>query len=517
MRRWQLILAIVGVWLLSTGAYFIHQSSLPRMDVILTAGDCRTPTTILDPPPGVQPLGAVVMVHGLAANRRTMEYLGMDFAGHGFRAYLIDLPGHGDSRQAFSFARAEKCTEAVVSSLLATKQIDPWKTVLLGHSMGGAIVIRIADRDPVAATIALAPAPMNTPTRMPANLLVFSGQYDFWVLKREAQALAAAAGGERIATNDFIQQRAFQLIEVPRASHTTPLVDHNVAHQAEEWAARALFPAIDPKTLALNLDLATYDTYNRGRKRLAGAFMGLFGLILLFPACCAALTAKARAIGPEPSAARPSRSLAWAEVAVCGLAAVLMLKVYLPLRFLRLYSGDYLASIMLLAGAMLLLLNWKYAKDELRSNEGKQIVVAIILGFVSFLACSAWLNWQIADLWLNSPRWLRFLALLPVTWLFSFAEEVALGPVDFGRRRTLRFFVSLLMRFELWLACVFAYFALFSGQALIVILVISFAAFSVLQRLATDALRLRTGSATAAASFGAILAAWLIAAVFPLT
>jgi alpha-beta hydrolase superfamily lysophospholipase len=194
MRRWQLILAVVGVWLLSTGAYFIHQSSLPKMDVLLAAGDCRTPTTILEPPPGVQPIGAVIMVHGLAANRRTMEYLGTDFAGHGFRAYLIDLPGHGDSKQAFSFIRAEKCAEAVVSSLVTAGQIDPRKTVLLGHSMGGAIVIRIADRDPVAATIAIAPAPMTPPTRMPANLLIFSGQYDFGVLKRQAQALAAAAG-----------------------------------------------------------------------------------------------------------------------------------------------------------------------------------------------------------------------------------------------------------------------------------------------------------------------------------
>ena len=72
------------------------------------------------------------------------------------------------------------------------------------------------------------------------------------------------------------------------------------------------------------------------------------------------------------------------------------------------------------------------------------------------------------------------------------------------------------MRLELWLACVFAYFALFSGEALIVILVVSFAAFSVLHGL----LPMRyyaTGSATAAASFGAILAAWFIAAVFPLT
>ena len=61
------------------------------------------------------------------------------------------------------------------------------------------------------------------------------------------------------------------------------------------------------------------------------------------------------------------------------------------------------------------------------------------------------------------------------------------------------------------------YYALASGQVLIPLLFVYLAVFSMLQRLATDALRSRTGSATAAAFFGAILAAWFIAAVFPLT
>ncbi len=66
-----------------------------------------------------------------------MMYLAEDFAGHGFRAYAIDLPGHGDSRDAFSFARAQDCATAAVESLIHSGQLDPKTTILLGHSMGG--------------------------------------------------------------------------------------------------------------------------------------------------------------------------------------------------------------------------------------------------------------------------------------------------------------------------------------------------------------------------------------------
>lgn len=118
---------------------------------------------------------------------------------------------------------------------------------------------------------------------------------------------------------------------------------------------------------------------------------------------------------------------------------------------------------------------------------------------------------------MNAPRWARFAALLPVGYIFCFAEEVTLGPVGAGKNRAMRFGVFLIMRVELWLAILLAYYELESGRALLGVLVTGLAIFSVVQRLATDALRLRTGSATGAAGFGAILAAWLIAAVFPLT
>lgn len=55
-----------------------------------------------------------------------------------------------------------------------------------------------------------------------------------------------------------------------------------------------------------------------------------------------------------------------------------------------------------------------------------------------------------------------------------------------------------------------------NGQLILVVLFLFLAQFSILQRLATDALRLRTRSAPAAATFGAILATWFMASLFPL-
>jgi pimeloyl-ACP methyl ester carboxylesterase len=527
VKLWQIILAIVGLVFLALGARWIRVAELPKQEIWLDAGGCHTPLTVLDPPADVKPAGSVVLLHGLSANRRLMMYLAEDFAGHGFRAYALDLAGHGDSRDAFSFARAQDCATAAVESLIHGGQLDPKTTILLGHSMGGAIAIRMADRDPLAATIVLSPAPMTTPQRMPANLLVFSASADLGILKRVAQSLSDAAGGERTAPEDFVQQRAFDLRRLPHATHTSLLSDRRVAHDSEKWAMQALFPDIATDTLTLNLDLATYETFGKGRRRLAGGILGLLGIFLLFPmtvslvaklAVASATTAATdSAASPiESPGNHPSRRLLLAEGALCAMVGVLLLVLGVPLKFLHLYTGAYLASLLLIVGVLLLILNFGFAM-EYASFPGRKLIVAAILGFATFLAIGAWLNWQLDDAWLNAPRWLRFAGLLPVTWIYCFAEEVVLGPVHHGLERAVRFAVFLQLRAELFLACTLAWYFFASGQVLIPLLFVYLTLFSILTRLATDALRSRIGSATAAALFGAILASWFIACVFPLT
>ena len=247
--------------------------------------------------------------------------------------------------------------------------------------------------------------------------------------------------------------------------------------------------------------------------------MGMIGIMLLFPLCAAVAGIVAGTPLPEEcptGISQPSFALILAEGAACALASVLILAVFIPLKFLHIYAGDYLASLLLIAGSLLLALNWKAAKEYWTPGP-RAFFAAAVLGFVTMLGIGAWLNWQLDDAWLNAPRWLRFAALLPVAWVFCFAEEVMLGPLRRGWGRVLRLGIFLALRLELWLACLLAYYVLGSGQALLVILVISLALVSILQRLAIDSLLRRTGSPAAASLFGAILVCWFIAAVFPLT
>src|ERR1700720_2796798 len=289
MKLWELAVAIGGAICLLLGVAWIRRAELPGKDFVLDAVSCRVPITEYDPPADVSPAGFAIVLHGLSANRRVMTYLSEDFAGHGLRTYALDLPGHGDNREPFTFPRGQLCATAAVETLIRAGKIDPRTTVLVGHSMGAAIAIRMADREPVLATIAISPAPMNLPLRMPANLLVFTAQFDIPPLAKEAKDLEVAAGGERHTPEDFAQLRAFDLERIPFATHTSLVLDRRVAHRSELWAMRALFPNVAPETLTLNLDLATYETFNFGRRRLAGAVLGLIGLGLLFPLASSAV------------------------------------------------------------------------------------------------------------------------------------------------------------------------------------------------------------------------------------
>lgn len=270
MKRWELAFAAMGIFCILLGTRWIRRGELPSQESVLEEGGCRMPMTTIEPPRDVTPAGTAILIHGISARRRLMTYLAEDFAGHGFRAYIFDLPGHGDNRDAFNFARAEKCATVVVESLIRSGSIDPKTTVLVGHSMGAAIAIRMADRVPLPATIAISPGPMVLPQRMPANLLVFSAGHDIALLKRQAETLQQAAGGDRTQPGDFAQRRAFDLRYFPHATHTSLIFDRNVAHQSEIWAMQTVFPSIPSDTLALNADLGTYETYNQGRRRLAG-------------------------------------------------------------------------------------------------------------------------------------------------------------------------------------------------------------------------------------------------------
>ncbi len=72
--------------------------------------------------------------------------------------------------------------------------------------------------------------------------------------------------------------------------------------------------------------------------------------------------------------------------------------LFVPSEIPALYSGDYLASLLLIYGALLLILNRSEARATFSLNIATKIAAAV-LGIGTILAVGAWLNWQLTD-WL---------------------------------------------------------------------------------------------------------------------
>lgn len=492
-------------WLAAAGAILILAALAvaPRdarvREVILRGPACAMPASEIEPPGG-SPLGTAMVLHGLCSSRKMMMPLAEALARGGLRVYVPDLPGHGENMDPFSPRRAAQCTVQALETLESEGALQPGKTVLVGHSMGAAVAINLADEYPVAGTVAISPAPSILPLRMPSNLLVLSAQYDFLWLKSAAHAVSLAEAGERALPGDFAERRAFQRIIVPRATHVSLIFDSVVSEESSSWAARSL-----------DVPLHGGARIHNGAKLASLAV--LVGLCLLFPA---AATLAARLLRCEQEIPSPERFQGIRDVgrwlAAAGVAA-LLLKLGTPLKFIHLITGGYLASLLFITGALAAMINWRRALATLRGG-ARGVATALALGVVSVAVLTIWLHWQVSGVPPAGARLAAFLLLIPFCAVYTVAEETELGPLGSDWRKRWRAYIRL--RGIVWLAGIAGIFLLGSGEVLLLLLAVYLAAFSVLQRLAADALRLRTG-ALPAAIFDAILAAWFIAVIFPLS
>jgi hypothetical protein len=215
-----------------------------------------------------------------------------------------------------------------------------------------------------------------------------------------------------------------------------------------------------------------------------------------------------------PETTTPPRPLVGCiQVAVVSIAVVAALHFVVPLRPLRIFEGDYLASFFAIGGVALLA--WNSRRLTALHFLWRPILGAAFAAVALIMLFGAWLDVSFFEAWLTAARWLRlpFLALFLFPWVL--AEEILLGPVrPFSRWR--RFFLSLGFRAIVWAAFVAALFVLHSGEVLLLLLGAYFAVFFILERLAASLMRRETHSPAAAAVFGAILFAGLALAIFPI-
>ena len=498
---WQ---ALAGIALLIVGALWTYAGTRGYTEkrVNAVAGACRVDMNIIqkrDAAPQANP-GAVVLFHGLAANKYIMTYLARSFAELGLTVYVPDLPGHGRTPGPFTPANAEECGSSLLRGLSARGLIVPDRTILAGHSMGGAIALLLAPEFRPAGVIALSPAPMqakngvtpekllfqNPPVVLP-NTLITAGQF-------EPKGLAANAA-DLVAGN---ADPTIQFHALPGQTHVSVLFSPGAAKMAQAWAARVLKipnPASLPSLLSFG-----------------GGLLGFLGILFLSGPFLRELTA----VAPEEAAVKSNlretlRILA--EMVLVSLAVVLLLRHVIPLRAIKLFEGDYLASFFLMTGIILLLLHPKPALRKLSAKPGV-LLGAAAGGLILHLLVTGWFDLTVTAAWLTLQRWERFPLFFVGAFVFLYALEILLGPVTEPRKRLGIDYLAILLA---WLALVFGTFVLHSGQILVVLLMPYFMLFFVFMRLGVRLVRQRTGSAAAAAVFGAILLAGFSLVLFPVS
>ena len=218
-------------------------------------------------------------------------------------------------------------------------------------------------------------------------------------------------------------------------------------------------------------------------------------------------------IAEETPAVRPAVALP--QVALVSVLTVIALRLGVPLRFVHVFQGDYLASFFLFGGLALLAWNWKILRVSRKIAVG-HILATAVAAIVLILLFGAWLDLTFYEAWLTIPRWLRmpgmFLAFLP----WHLAEEILLGGEN-SANRWVRTAKALAFRALVWLALMGGVFLLHTGEILMVLLSVYFGLIFVLQRLAVNVVRRETRSVGAAAVFGAILLAGFCLVIFPVT
>ena len=500
MRR-----ALAGILLLLLGALLTFAPSRKYVErrYVADAGVCRVDLQVVarkDFPDGAD-RGSVVLFHGLSANKVVMTYLARAFAEQGLRVYVPDLPGHGGSAGPFTPEHAETCALSLLRGLAARGLLLPDRTVIAGHSMGGAIALRVAEKFRTAGVIAISPAPMreahgvtgekllfhNVPP-LPPNTLIVTGQLEpKWMTENAADLVA----GSRDASVEYMS--------VPLNSHVSVLFSPTVAREAQAWAAKLL--------------KLTPATQLPSRGGLLGGLLGVIGILLLAGPFLREATGKTE-LQEERFAGAPEGMRAILEFAVVSAGIVLLLRYWIPLRGMHSFEGDYLASFFLLVGLALLFLHGRLARGQFRAK-GSALLGAAVAGILLHLLLTGWLQLTLTGAWGTLARWVRFPFFFTGAFLLLFVLEVLVGPVAEGRRAR-RYGIWLGAVLVAWLALAAGVMFLHSGEILLVLLSPYFGVFFVGMGLGTQLVRRMTGAATAAALFGAILLAGICQVIFPI-
>jgi hypothetical protein len=290
-------------------------------------------------------------------------------------------------------------------------------------------------------------------------------------------------------------------LELPGVSHVGILFSAATLRASREWVAQVL-------QIPSTSELPSHGP-------LVGGLMGIVGLLLLAgPFLREIAGGKTQEKMAAAGLATPiPRALM--EFAAGSILSVVALVFWIPLKSARVFQGDYLVSFLWLLGVGLLAVHWRAARLALGQRPGSWMAAGFA-GIAWLLLMTAWFDLTFYEAWLTAAKWARFPLLLVALLPYHLAEETLLGPAQPGKAWR-RLALALSFRLVAWIALMWGVLFLHNGEILMGLLAVYLALFNLIQRRGMDIVQDITGSAAAAAVFGAILLAGFCLVIFPIT
>ena len=456
MRLW-LSLSLLIVVLLAVVAY----SQLPGV---------RLPGTFaIDPPtpyfhyfPIGSEHGRILVVHGLDASKEMMNLLCYALAEAGFDVYSIDMPGHGDSTAGFNAVRARDAVSEALDIL------GP-HTIVLGHSLGGALLLDLASERGFEKMVLLSPAPVPVDRIHADRVLVFTGRFDLPRIRAFVPQLESSGAG-------YVELRT-----MPWAGHSGYLFQPGPIREIATWLGG------DPG-------------------RTASRRLGLLVTIVLLALGLGVLWIPGTDI---PATAQHLPTTVVSYIAGC-VVALLVCSVAVVMNGLRLFSTDYLISFVFLVGITRLPSCYRRLSVKFPQILVNLFAAAYVLTVAGFVG-SELVHLTLGEI--SGGRWWRFIAIALAVLPLSFADEVLLRPIRPWWKAA---GIAALTRILIAAFAITGVLTMNRSDAFLVLIIHFVVLFWIALWFAGELLRRRTQDPFATAVFVALVQAWVFAAIFVL-
>jgi dienelactone hydrolase len=201
------------------------------------------------------PFPTVVAVHGISLNQKYLTNLASEFSRNGIAVLTFDIRGHGNSKGHLN-KDAIHDVKAALAYLRTRSDVNKSQIVLLGHSLGGELVIRAAIEDlDVLATIIIGGKAENVTltSNNPNNLLIALGRGDEFVSENYAKDMLFNSTNHELSVagvlwGSFEEKNARKLI-FAYSNHFFEVTNRVIIREAISWVNSAI--GKDEKSVSL--------------------------------------------------------------------------------------------------------------------------------------------------------------------------------------------------------------------------------------------------------------------------